>query len=396
MTAVRIVVAAAALAAAVSAAGQTVKLGELNSYKVFPAFLEPYKKGMELAQDEVNAAGGVLGRKIEVLTRDDNGTPGDAVRVAEELVSREKVAMLLGTFASNVGLAVADFAKQRKVPFLASEPLTDKIVWDNGNKYTYRLRASTFMQTAMLVPEAAKLGKKRWAIVYPNYEYGQSATAAFKKQMIFQQPGGLEFVEIAVPLGKIDPGPVVQALIDAQPDAIFSSLFGPDLARFVREGQLRGLFKDRPVVNLLGGEPEYLDPLKDEAPAGWYVTGYPWYGISTPEHQKFIKAYQAKFGDYPRLGSVVGYSAVIAAAAAIRKAGSTDPEKIVAALSGLRFTSPFGPVTFRPIDHQSTMGAYVGRTVVKDGKGVMIDWRYADGSNYLPSDETVKRLHPKD
>jgi len=280
------------------------------------------------------------------------------------------------------------------VPFLASEPLTDKIVWDNGNKYTYRLRASTFMQTAMLVPEAAKLGKKRWAIVYPNYEYGQSATAAFKKQMIFQQQGGLEFVEIAVPLGKIDPGPVVQALIDAQPDAIFSSLFGPDLARFVREGQLRGLFKDRPVFNLLGGEPEYLDPLKDEAPVGWYVTGYPWYGINTPEHQKFIKAYQAKFGDYPRLGSVVGYSAVIAAAAAIRKAGSTDAEKIVTALAGLTFTSPFGPVTFRAIDHQSTMGAYVGRTAVKDGKGVMVDWKYADGKDYLPSDADVRKMRP--
>ena len=93
------------------------------------------------------------------------------------------------------------------MPFLAAEPLTDKIVWDNGNKYTYRLRASTFMQTAMLVPEAAKLGKKRWAIVYPNYEYGQSATAAFKKQMIALQPGGIEFVEQAVPLGKIDAGP---------------------------------------------------------------------------------------------------------------------------------------------------------------------------------------------
>ncbi len=79
--------------------------------------------------------------------------------------------------------------------FLASEPLTDKIVWENGNRYTFRLRASTYMQTAMLVPEAAKLGKKRWAIVYPNYEYGQSATAAFKKQMIAQQAGGIEFVE---------------------------------------------------------------------------------------------------------------------------------------------------------------------------------------------------------
>ncbi len=136
-----------------------MKLGELNSYKVFPAFLEPYKKGMELALAEVNAGGGVLGRQVEIVSRDDNGTPGDAVRVAEELMSREKVVMLMGTFASNVGLAVADFAKQRKIPFLAAEPLTDKIVWESGNKYTFRLRPSTFMQTAMLVPEAAKLNQ---------------------------------------------------------------------------------------------------------------------------------------------------------------------------------------------------------------------------------------------
>jgi branched-chain amino acid transport system substrate-binding protein len=395
MKPLRIALATLALALVLPAAAQPLKIGELNSYKVFPAFLEPYKKGMELALAEVNAAGGVQGRPLEIVSRDDNGTPGDAVRVAEELVSREKVVLLMGTFASNVGLAVADFAKQRKIPFLASEPLSDKVVWDNGNKYTYRLRASTFMQTAMLVPEAVKLKKKRWAIVYPNYEYGQSATAAFKKQMNVLQSGGLEFIEVAVPLGKIDPGPVVQALIDAQPDAIFSSLFGPDLARFVREGQLRGLFKDRPVFNLLGGEPEYLDPLKDEAPVGWYVTGYPWYAINTLEHQKFANAYQKRFNDYPRLGSVVGYSAVIAAAAALRKAGSTDPEKIVAAFSGLSFGTPFGAVSFRPIDHQSTMGAYVGRTAVKDGKGVMVDWRYADGKDYQPTDAVVRTLRPQ-
>jgi len=383
-------------ATSLSVAAQPIRLGELNSYRVFPAFLEPYKKGMDLALAEVNAAGGVLGRPLEIVSRDDNGNPGDAVRVAEELLSREKVVMLMGTFASNVGLAVADLAKQRKVLFLAAEPLTDKIVWENGNAYTFRLRASTYMQTAMLVPEAAKLGKKRWAIVYPNYEYGQSATAAFKKQMIAQQAGGIEFVEQAVPLGKIDPGPVVQAMLDAQPDAIFSSLFGADLARFVREGELRGLFKGRPVFNLLGGEPEYLDPLKDEAPVGWWVTGYPWYAIDTPQHKRFRDAYQAKFNDYPRLGSVVGYSAVKAAAAAIRKAGSTDTAKLVAAMNGLAFDSPFGKVSFRPLDHQSTMGAYVGRTAVKDGKGVMADWRYADGKDYQPDDAAILSLRPKE
>jgi branched-chain amino acid transport system substrate-binding protein len=387
----------AALSLAVPAAAQApVKLGELNSYKVFPAFLEPYKKGLELAVEEVNAAGGVLGgRKIEVISRDDNGNPGDAVRVAEELLSREGAAFLIGTFPSNVGLAVADFAKQRKVLFIAAEPLSDKIVWDAGNPYTFRLRTSTYMQTAMLVPDAARLKKKRWAIVYPNYEYGQSATAAFKKLLKEKQPD-VEFVaEQAPPLGKIDAGAVAQALADAKPDAIFSSLFGADLAKFVREGQTRGLFKGVEVFNLLAGEPEYLDPLKDEAPDGWYVTGYPWSEIKTPEHTKFLDAYQAKFKDYPRLGSVVGYATVMSAVEAIKKAGSLDQDKLLAAMKGLTLITPFGMVTYRPIDHQSTMGAYVGQIGVKDGKGYMKNWRFVDGKDALPSDAEVEKMRPK-
>jgi branched-chain amino acid transport system substrate-binding protein len=301
-----------------------VKIGELNSYKVFPAFLEPYRKGMELALEEINAAGGVLGKKLELVTRDDGGNPGDAVRVAEELISRDKVTVLMGTFASHVGLAVSNLAAQRRVLFIASEPLTDKIVWDKGNRYTFRLRPSTYMQTAMLIPEALKLKKKRWAIVYPNYEYGQSATASFKKLLKAAQPD-VEFVaEQAPPLGKIDAGAVVQALADAKPDAIFSSLFAADLQKFVREGNTRGLFKNVAVFNLLAGEPEYLDPLKEETPEGWWVTGYPWSEINTPEHRKFRDAYQKRWKDYPREGSVVGYAAVYSVFHGIRKARRSD------------------------------------------------------------------------
>jgi branched-chain amino acid transport system substrate-binding protein len=379
------------LAATVSQA-QPIKIGELNSYKVFPAFLEPYRKGMQLALEEVNATGGVSGRKLELVSRDDGGTPGDAVRVAEELLTRERVDVLMGTFASNVGLAVANLANQRKVLFLASEPLTDKIVWENGNRYTFRLRPSTYMQTAMLVPEAAKLKKKRWAIVYPNYEYGQSATESFKRLLKQAQPD-VEFVaEQAPPLGRIDAGAVVQALIAAKPDAIFSSLFAADLQRFVREGNTRGLFRRVAVFNLLAGEPEYLDPLKDETPEGWWVTGYPWSEIQTPEHARFRSAYEKRWKDYPRLGSVVGYSAVQAIAHAVRKAGSAETEKLVEALKGMDMPSPFGPVRWRALDHQSTMGAYVGQLAKRDGRGVMVNWRYADGADYQPSEKEIRAL----
>src|SRR5688500_10668037 len=328
------------LLAPLAAGAQSIKIGELNSYKVFPAFLEPYKKGMELAVEEVNRAGGV---RLELVTRDDGGTPGDAVRVAEELIARERVNVLMGTFASNVGLAVANLAQQRRIVFVASEPLTDKIVWENGNRYTFRLRPSTYMQTAMLVPEAAKLRKQRWAIVYPNYEYGQSATASFKKLLSEAQPG-VEFVaEQSAPLNKIDAGAVVQALAEARPDAIFSSLFAADLQKFVREGNTRGLFKNVVVFNLLAGEPEYLDPLKDETPEGWWVTGYPWSAIDTPEHKAFVEAYRKRWKDYPRKGSVVGHAAIHTVSIAVRKAKAVETEKLVAALKGLEMRTLFGP-----------------------------------------------------
>ena len=173
--------------------GQPIKIGELNSYKAQPSFLEPYKKGWQLAMEEINAAGGLLGRKVEVVSRDDLANPGDAVRVAEDLVSRDRVELLFGTFLSNVGLAITDFAKHRKILFLAAEPLTDKITWQNGNRYTFRLAPSTYMQVAMLVPEAVKMKRKRWALVYPNYEYGQSAAETFKRLLKAAQPD-VEFV----------------------------------------------------------------------------------------------------------------------------------------------------------------------------------------------------------
>ncbi|WP_216667366.1 ABC transporter substrate-binding protein [Herbaspirillum rubrisubalbicans] len=380
----------------IALAQDSIKIGEINSYKAQPAFLEPYRRGWEMALDEVNAAGGVLGKKLEVIARDDNGNPGDSVRVAEELMARERVALLFGGFLSNTGLALTDYAKQHKVFFLAAEPLTDKIVWQNGNKYTYRLRPSTTMLVAAVVKEAVKLKKKRWAIVYPNYEYGQSAVASFKAMMKQAQPD-IEFVaEQAPPLGKIDAGAVTQALADAKPEAIFNALFAADLGKFVREGNTRGLFDNVEVVSLLTGEPEYLDPLKSEAPQNWIVTGYPWYAINTPEHKKFVEAYRKKYNDYPRNGSLVGYSALMSIAAGIKKAGSTDADKLSAAFSGLKVDTPVASIVYRPQDHQSTLGAFVGRTGVKDGKGIMTSFTYVDGATLQLPDAEVRKLRPAD
>jgi branched-chain amino acid transport system substrate-binding protein len=374
-----------------------IKIGEINSYSLLPAFTEPYRKGWQLAVEEVNSSGGIGGKKLVVISKDDGGKPADAQTAANELVSSENVAMLTGTFLSNIGLAVSDFANQKKVFFLAAEPLTDAITWSKGNRYTFRLRPSNYMQAAMLVEEAAKLPAKRWATIAPNYEYGQSAVAVFKKLMSAKRPDIQWVDEQWPPQGKIDAGPVVQAVASANPEAILNVTFGADLVKLVREGNTRGLFKNRAVVSFLTGEPEYLDPLKDETPEGWIVTGYPWYDIKTPDHDKFLKAYQAKYKDYPRLGSIVGYQTIKAAAAILTKAGgSSDPEKLIAAAEGLSMPSPFGEITFRKIDHQSTLGAFVGKTALKDGKGVMVNSVYRKGADYLPGDAEVEKLRPKE
>lgn len=371
-----------------------IKIGEINSYTAQPAFLKPYRQGWDLALEQLNAAGGVLGRKVETIFRDDGGKPEDAVRHAGDLINAEKVDIVAGGFLSNVGLALADFANQNKRLYVASEPLSDALVWARGNPYTFRLRCSTYMQAAMLVEEAAKLPAKKWAIVAPNYEYGQSSVRWFKELLKKAKPD-VEFVAEQFPaLGRIDAGATVQALEASKPDAIFNVTFAADLTNFVRQGNTRGLFEGRTVVSMLTGEPEYLDPLGAETPAGWIVTGYPAAEIKTPEHVKFAAAYQAKFKEMPKLGSIVGYDTVQAIGAALAKAQSTENDKLIAAFKGLSFPGLFGPIVFRASDHQSTMGAYVGKTAVKDGKGVMVDWRYADGAKYLPSDEEAKALRP--
>jgi branched-chain amino acid transport system substrate-binding protein len=246
----------------------------------------------------------------------------------------------------------------------------------------------------MLVEEAAKLPAKRWATLAPNYEYGQSAVASFKELLKAKRPD-VEFVGEQWPaLGKIDAGSSLSALMQSKPDAIFNVTFGADLAKLVREGNQRGIFPKVPVVSLLSGEPEYLEVLKDETPKGWIVTGYPWDQIDTKEHASFTANYFKKFRENPKLGSVVGYATMQAIFAAIKKAGSTDNEKLVLAMRGLKFSTPFGPAEFRAIDQQSTMGAYVGKLDLRGNQGTMTQWRYADGKNYQPTDAYVKSRRP--
>src|SRR3989475_1625843 len=378
-----------------AAAQGPIKIGEINSFSGIGApFTGPYKQAVEMAVEEVNAKGGVLGRKVEVVFRDDKGQPAEAVKHAQELVSSEKVALIAGTFLSNVGLAVSDWAKQNKTLFVAAEPLTEALTWSKGHDHVFRVRPNTYEQGRMLAEKAGKLKYAKWASIGPNYEYGKRAWETFRDRLKELKPD-VQVVEERWPaLGKIDAGIEVGAILAKNPEALYVSLFGSDWITFVREAKKRGLFDRMFVVGILLGEPEYIDPLGLEAPEGMLVTGYPWYDIAAPAHRDFVARFTKKYDKNPVLGSLVGYITYLSIVEAIRKAGSTDTDKLVAAFRGLKVETPIGPISYRASDGQSTMGAWVGTTKLdaRRGVGIMVNYEYVPGEKVLPSDDDVKKL----
>lgn len=376
------------------AASGPIRIGEINSYSTMPKFTRPYRHGWELAVEEINTAGGLLGRKVEVIARDDAGKPEEALRQAMALTSREKVDVLAGGFWSSVGLALSEFALKNKRVYMAGQPPSDALVWDQGNRYTFRLYPGTYMQAAMLAEEAARMPARRWATIAPNDEYGQSAVANFKELLKARRPDVTFVAEQWPAAGTLQAGSTLRAVMQSRPDAIFNVTFGADLSRLVGEGKRRSIFPKTPVVSMLLGGPEYLGVRKGATPRGWIVTGYPWDQINLREHVSFAAHYYRRFGEYPQLGSVIGYATMQAIFAGIRKANSTDNEKLVLALRGLKFSTPFGPAEFRAIDQQSTMGAYVGKLDLRGNRGTTVQWRYADGKAYMPSDAYVMAHRP--
>jgi branched-chain amino acid transport system substrate-binding protein len=373
-----------------------IKVGEINSYTgVAAGFTAPMKEAILLALDEINAKGGLPGgRKIEVIFRDDKMKPDEAVKHAQELVFNEKVNFLMGTFSSPVGLAVSEFAKKNKVMFLASEPLTEALTWESGHRYVFRVRPNTYEQGVILAQRAAKLPYKRWANIGPNNEYGRKCWEGFWENLKKLRPDVESTAEYWPRLGEGEYSSYITGVIQAKPEALFTSLYGSDWISFAKQAKDFGLFGKMFLVGILLGEPEYIEPLGKDAPEGMLVTGYPYYDIKNPEHEAFVAAYQRKTGKLPWQGSLVGYITMNCLATAVQKAGSTDTEKVIDAMEGLTVPTPVGPVTFRPFDHQSTLGAWVGYTKIdpQRGHGVMVDWAYVDGTQVLPSKDEIMKM----
>ncbi|WP_135076586.1 ABC transporter substrate-binding protein [Terasakiella sp. SH-1] len=362
-------------------------VGDINSYiPSINRFTIPYRKGWILAKEQINLNGGVSGRPLEVFSQNDRGNLTEAVRAAKFLTETKKADVLSGSFLSHIGLALADYAAQNRIPFIAAEPLSDKITLEKGNPYTFRLRPSTYMQTRMLAKEAIKLPVTRWACIAPNYEYGHSAVENFKTVIRAARPD-VEFAETQwVDLFKIRPDDVIENLSNKNIDAIFNVTFSTDLEKLVKASEKTKFFQNKSVVSLLSGEPEYLKTLTSPVCDNWIVSGYPWEQIQTHAHRQFVQAYQSRFAESPMLGSLVGYMTLTSIAQAFKNdQAPSSAEKF----ENLFFDSPLGTIHYRASDHQSSMGTFIGRLHHQNGINRLSDWYYADGADFWPSAEVI-------
>ncbi|NND64474.1 MAG: ABC transporter substrate-binding protein [Gammaproteobacteria bacterium] len=374
---------------------EPIKIGDIATYSEHIEFTRPTKQGWKLALEETNANGGVLGRPVEVISRDARGNPGDAVTAMRELIDREQIELFMGGFLSHVGLAVSEVAKKEQVLYLATWVGTEKLLWEAGHDYVFRIQTPSYFLGQVLAESAADIPGKRWSTVAPNYEAGHAFVDGFKIALD-QRNNNIEWVSSHWPtLDKIDAGATVQALKADSPEAIYVHLYGSDLSAFMREGRVRGLFDNIDVVNLTLGFRENWSGLDSEMPVGWLTTGYPSDSIDSSEHRAFVDHYRARWHEAPTAGSLFGYTALSTLVQAIDHAGRVEPDAVRIALLNHKFSNPVENFRFRNVDQQATLGFWVGRSGVHDGKPAFVDAKYKTGDQYYPSDEYILSLRTK-
>jgi branched-chain amino acid transport system substrate-binding protein len=328
-------------------------------------------KGAQMYADEINAKGGVLGRKFQIISRDTKSRPDEAVRVSRELVLRERVHFLVGTFTSAEGTAVSSIAKDLKVLFIAPVPATDRLTApENLHPYVFRVAKNTTTEGRAAAEIMAKWpGIKRVATIAPDFAYGQDAAAAFVAHIKKLRPE-VEIVDQQWPkLNEPDFSAFITAQMAAKPDAVLSVICCGNFDAFAKQAKPLGYFeslKHRFIGLGEAGAIEALRSLGKDYPVGIWGNTYDAFnwdggGAAHKEWTGRLKKYLGE--DIPSGWPIQGYIAMQFLAEAIKKAGDIDPLKVSAALKGMTIQSPQGPITIRAKDQQATRGMVWGQAV---------------------------------
>jgi len=354
-------------------------------------FGEPASKGAQMYVDEVNAKGGVLGRKLELLPRDTKGNADEAVRVSRELILKENVDFLVGTLTSAEGPAVSVVAKENKVVFIAPIPKTDQLTAaDKLHPYVFRVAANTTMEGRSAAEIVAKWSVTRVATISPDYAYGQDVTKSFVEHLKKIKPS-VQIVDQQWPkLGEPDYTPFINAQMAKKPEAVFSSLWGGHFVNFSKQAKPLGYF-DAVKYNVMAvgeaGSPESTKAMGKDYPVGIWGNSYDaFYWGESSAHRDYVARLSKYLKDeYPSSWAIQGYIGMQFLAEAIKKAGSTDADKVSKALLGLTIDTPIGKQTIREKDHQANRGQLYGKTVMdpKYPFAIMKPVEYVDPTKFM-------------
>jgi branched-chain amino acid transport system substrate-binding protein len=382
-----------------AAQGKPIRIGEINSYSgLATVYTFPYKEGLLMAAKEINDAGGVLGRPIEFIFRDDKLKPDEAVKAARELVGQEKVDFLAGCISSSVGLAISAYAKEAKTLYFATHCQTSRLTWDDGHRYIAHTTNNVNQYVRTLAKKAATLPYKKWAHISPDYEYGHNVWEEFIAYLKHLKPDVQVLQENWPKLGETDHSSYVTALLQSGAEAFISAVWGAQEIAFVKQARPFGLFDKVKYISASVGNPDELEPLGKEAPVGAVTPGFAWYdeGMQKrhPKLAEWVKKYTDRTKKDPTLGASWGYASAYIITEAIKRAKSAETDKVIAALSeGYEMEFPWGKVVMRGCDMQAIPPQWVG--VVKmnaQGKPVLADIEETHGRDVIRSCDEVAKL----
>ena len=360
-----------------AAADNTIKIG-------FPMPLSgpasvygvPVTKGAEMAIQEINAKGGVLGRKLELLERDSKASADEAVRLAREMIIKNNVDFLVGTLTSAEAPAVSTIAKENQIVFIAPTSKTIQLTSPaNLHPYIFRLASNTDIDGrtgAAIIAQWKDI--KRIATIAPDYAYGRDAVGAFVDFIKKARPD-MEIVDQQWPkLGQSDFTAFITAQMAKQPEAIFCDVYGGDFVTLAKQAAPLGYFKavnNRLVDSGEVGSTDEALALGADYPYGIWSDAYDpvvWPENEPAEHRMFVRQNLQKFLNekYASGWAIMGYSSIYALVDGIKKAGSTNSDKVAKALAGLTFDTPVGPRTFNATTHETSMGEFWGQMVKDD------------------------------
>jgi branched-chain amino acid transport system substrate-binding protein len=387
--------AAVALAPLAAAAADPIKIG-------FPMPLSgptavygvPISKGAEMAVADINAKGGVLGRKLELIPRDSKANADEAVRLAREMIIKDNVDFLSGTLTSAEAPAVSTIAKEDKVVFVAPTAKTMLLTApQNLHPYVFRIASNTLIEGRTGATLMAKWQDvRKVATIAPDYAYGRDAVGAFIEYIKKLRPD-IEIVDQQWPkLGEPDFTAFITAQMGKKPDAVFCDVFGGDFASLVKQATPLGYFKSIQSRLVDGGEVGTVDlaqSLGADYPYGIISDAYDpvvWGEDEPAEHKAYVEHLKATMkNEYGSGWAIVGYQSIVAIAEGVKKAGGTDSDKVAKALEGLTFDTPVGKRTFNAKTHETEAGEFWSE-MVKDPKvpfAVMKKAEYIDPTPLL-------------